>query len=68
MQHNFFIRGKKIFFRGSKRTRWVRADEAPSEDEDLIETDLEEMLNSQPIEEEATTSTGNVTLTYFEKS
>ncbi|GBP80084.1 Tigger transposable element-derived protein 1 [Eumeta japonica] len=32
-----------------------------SQDEDLTETDLEEMLNSEPIEEEATTSTGNVT-------
>lgn len=32
-----------------------------SQDEDLTETDLEEMLNSQPIEEEASTSTGNVT-------
>ena len=31
------------------------------QDEDLTETDLEEMLNSQPIEEEASTSTGNVT-------
>ncbi|KAH9493811.1 hypothetical protein DERF_014539 [Dermatophagoides farinae] len=32
-----------------------------SQDEDLTETDLEEMLNSQPIEEKASTSTGNVT-------
>ncbi|CAH0721938.1 unnamed protein product, partial [Brenthis ino] len=32
-----------------------------SQDEDLTETDLEEMLNLQPIEEEASTSTGNVT-------
>lgn len=32
-----------------------------SQDEDLTETDLEEMLNSQPIEEEASTSTGKVT-------
>ncbi|GBP35703.1 hypothetical protein EVAR_82637_1 [Eumeta japonica] len=29
-----------------------------SQNEDLTETDLEEMLNSQPIEEEASTSTG----------
>uniref|UniRef100_A0A1A9UGE9 DDE-1 domain-containing protein n=1 Tax=Glossina austeni TaxID=7395 RepID=A0A1A9UGE9_GLOAU len=29
--------------------------------EDLTETDFEKMLNSQPIEEEASTSTGNVT-------
>ncbi|CAG9568336.1 unnamed protein product [Danaus chrysippus] len=34
-----------------------------SQDEDLTETDLEEMLNSQPIEEEASTSTENVTFT-----
>uniref|UniRef100_A0A1A9UZY1 Uncharacterized protein n=1 Tax=Glossina austeni TaxID=7395 RepID=A0A1A9UZY1_GLOAU len=32
-----------------------------SQDEDLTETDLGEMLISQPIEEEASTSTGNVT-------
>uniref|UniRef100_A0A1A9ZYP8 HTH CENPB-type domain-containing protein n=1 Tax=Glossina pallidipes TaxID=7398 RepID=A0A1A9ZYP8_GLOPL len=32
-----------------------------SQDEALTETDLEEMLISQPIEEEASTSTGNVT-------
>ncbi|KAL9928133.1 tigger transposable element-derived protein 1-like isoform 1-T3 [Glossina fuscipes fuscipes] len=32
-----------------------------SQDEDLTEIDLEEMLNSEPIEEEASTSTGNVT-------
>uniref|UniRef100_A0A2A4JVK0 HTH CENPB-type domain-containing protein n=1 Tax=Heliothis virescens TaxID=7102 RepID=A0A2A4JVK0_HELVI len=33
-----------------------------SQDEDLTETDLEEMINSQPMEEEeALTSTGNVT-------
>ncbi|GBP30881.1 NFX1-type zinc finger-containing protein 1 [Eumeta japonica] len=32
-----------------------------SQNEDLTETDLEEMLNSQPIEEEASTSTGKVT-------
>uniref|UniRef100_A0A1B0G314 Uncharacterized protein n=1 Tax=Glossina morsitans morsitans TaxID=37546 RepID=A0A1B0G314_GLOMM len=31
------------------------------QDEDLTETDLEKMLNSQPIEEDASTSTGNVT-------
>ncbi|KAL9927345.1 tigger transposable element-derived protein 1-like [Glossina fuscipes fuscipes] len=31
-----------------------------SQDEDLTETDLEEMLNAQPIEGEASTSTGNV--------
>ena len=32
-----------------------------SQDEDLTETGLEEMLNSQPIEEEGSTSTGNLT-------
>lgn len=32
-----------------------------AQDEDLTETDLEEMLNSQPIEEEASTSAENVT-------
>ena len=32
-----------------------------SQDEDLTATHLEAMLNSQPIEEEASTSTGNVT-------
>ncbi|KAL9912861.1 tigger transposable element-derived protein 1-like [Glossina fuscipes fuscipes] len=32
-----------------------------SQDEDLTETDLEEMLNSPPIEEKASTRTGNVT-------
>jgi hypothetical protein len=32
-----------------------------SQDEDLTETDLEKMLNSQPVEEEASTSTGNLT-------
>ena len=31
------------------------------QDEDLTETDLEEMLSSQPIEEEASRSTVNVT-------
>uniref|UniRef100_A0A1B0GCS1 Uncharacterized protein n=1 Tax=Glossina morsitans morsitans TaxID=37546 RepID=A0A1B0GCS1_GLOMM len=31
------------------------------QDEDLTETDLEKMLNSQPIEEEASTSTANMT-------
>lgn len=31
-----------------------------SRDEDLTETDLEEMLNSQPLEEEGSTCTGNV--------
>ncbi|KAL9876647.1 tigger transposable element-derived protein 1-like [Glossina fuscipes fuscipes] len=31
-----------------------------SQDEDLTETDFEEILNSQPIEEEASRSTGNV--------
>ena len=31
-----------------------------SQDEDLTETVLEEMLNSRPIEEEASTSTGNL--------
>uniref|UniRef100_A0A1B0AC72 Uncharacterized protein n=1 Tax=Glossina pallidipes TaxID=7398 RepID=A0A1B0AC72_GLOPL len=31
------------------------------QDDELTETDLEEMLNLQPIEEEASTSTGNVT-------
>uniref|UniRef100_A0A1A9VDB6 HTH CENPB-type domain-containing protein n=1 Tax=Glossina austeni TaxID=7395 RepID=A0A1A9VDB6_GLOAU len=31
------------------------------QDEDLTETDLEEMLISQPIEEEASTSTGHLT-------
>ena len=50
------------------RTRWVQTDRSSdvqelleSQDEDLTETVLEEMLNSQPIEEEASTSTGNVT-------
>lgn len=33
-----------------------------SEDEDFTENDMEDMLNSQPIEEEASTSTGNVTI------
>uniref|UniRef100_A0A1A9ZNS5 HTH psq-type domain-containing protein n=1 Tax=Glossina pallidipes TaxID=7398 RepID=A0A1A9ZNS5_GLOPL len=32
-----------------------------SQDEDLTETDLEEILKSQPLEEEASTSTGDVT-------
>ncbi|KAL9907100.1 uncharacterized protein ACN427_003413 [Glossina fuscipes fuscipes] len=32
-----------------------------SQDEDLTETGLEEMLNSPPIEEEASTSTANLT-------
>lgn len=32
-----------------------------SQDEDLTETDLEEMLNSQPFEEEASTSIESVT-------
>ena len=32
-----------------------------SQDEELTETNLKEMLNSQPIEDEASTSTGNVT-------